>query len=255
MDEFVNKLDTGKFESTNGIWNQLMLNDPWSVGYVTTLVESRIYKSKEDWEEYYYSSGDQRNIQLSNLSKEIADKMNDEQLVRVNKSQIEAISWDLKNLNFQFGRTKIQIAVKGRILFEEALKRSINISEEECTEAVRFRTICQTWNGVVIREQRTILLMKQKFPLITFEKTLGEFDYELAVDYQMFNNGKLICGIQIKPNSYVVSNAPYVRAAREANRKKNGNYTQKYGVKVFDVIFENGNILNQNIIGEIEKLL
>src|SRR5882724_3149153 len=140
MDEFVNELDTGKFESTNGIWNQLMLNDPWSVGYVTTLVESRIFKSKEDWEEYYYSSGDQRNIQLSNLSKEIADKMNDEQLIRVNKSQIETMSWNLKNLNFQFGRTKNQIAVKGKILFAEALKRNIDITEEECIEAVRFRT-------------------------------------------------------------------------------------------------------------------
>lgn len=84
---------------------------------------------------------------------------------------------------------------------------------------------------------------------------MGEFDYEFAVDYEMFNNGKLICGIQIKPNSYVVSNAPYVRAAREANRKKNENYSQKYGVKVFNIIFEKGNILNQDILEAIRKLL
>ena len=152
----MNILDVARFESTNSIWNHVMLNDPWSVGYVTTLIESRIFKSKEDWEEYYYFSGEQRNIQLANLSKDIADKMNDEQLIRSNKSQIENMSWNLKNLNFQFGRTKNQIAAKGKILFTEALKLNIDISEEECIEAVRFRTICQTWNGVVIREQRTI---------------------------------------------------------------------------------------------------
>ena len=112
MEEFVNTLNLARFESTNSIWNQLMLNDPWSVGYATTLIESKIFKSKEDWEEYYYLSGEQRNIQLANLSKEIANKMNDEQLVRINKSQIESMSWDQKNLNFQFGRTKNQIDVK-----------------------------------------------------------------------------------------------------------------------------------------------
>jgi len=71
----------------------------------------------------------------------------------------------------------------------------------------------------------------------------------------MLNNNKLICGIQIKPNSYVVSNAPYVRAAREANRKKNESYSQKYRVKVYDIIFEKGIILNQDILEEIRKLL
>ena len=255
MDEFENTLNIGKFESTNGIWNQLMLNDPWSVGYVTTLIESKIFKSKEDWESFYYSSGEQRNNQLSKLPQDISNKLNDEQLVRIDKPQIERMEWDMKNLNYQFGRTKEQFNIKGNILFKEAQKRNIEISEEECIEAVRYRTVCQTWNGVVIREQRTIALLKQIFPSIIFEKTIGEFDYEFAVDYQLNYKGKLICGIQIKPNSYVVSNAPYVRAAREANRKKNESYIQKYGVRVFDIIFEKGNILNKQVLEEIKNLL
>jgi hypothetical protein len=37
MDEFVNTLNVAGFENTNSIWNLLMLNDPWGVGYVTTL--------------------------------------------------------------------------------------------------------------------------------------------------------------------------------------------------------------------------
>jgi hypothetical protein len=37
--EFVLNIDANRFRSTNASWNALMLNDPWSVGYVTTLIE------------------------------------------------------------------------------------------------------------------------------------------------------------------------------------------------------------------------
>ena len=32
MDEFILPIDRTKFSSTNSAWNDLMLNDPWSVG-------------------------------------------------------------------------------------------------------------------------------------------------------------------------------------------------------------------------------
>ena len=61
MDEFVLGIDKEKFRSTNGKWNELMLNDPWSVGYVSTLIEAANWKSKEEWEQTYYASGENRN--------------------------------------------------------------------------------------------------------------------------------------------------------------------------------------------------
>ena len=51
MDEFVLSIDKDKFRSTNAKWNELMLNDPWSVGYVSTLIEAANWKCKEEWEE------------------------------------------------------------------------------------------------------------------------------------------------------------------------------------------------------------
>ena len=48
MDEFVLGIDKEKFRSTNAKWNELMLNDPWSVGYVSTLIEAANWKNKED---------------------------------------------------------------------------------------------------------------------------------------------------------------------------------------------------------------
>jgi hypothetical protein len=255
MDEFVNSLDIGRFESTNGLWNDLMLNDPWSVGYVTTLIETKEFVDKEDWENYYYSSGETRAADLSKLSLQLQQKLDDEQLVLKNKNEINQMDWNLKNLNFNYGRTKQQITHKGKILFNTALQKGINITEAECVEAVRFRTICQTWNGVIIRERKTIELLKRTFPSISFVKTLGDFDYEYAVDYQLYNGDKLLCGIQIKPSSYNKSNAPYVLKAKAANKRKNDNYNTKFQVPVFDLIYEKGQILNSQILESIKKLV
>lgn len=56
MEEFVLGIDREKFSSTNAKWNALMLNDPWSVGYVSTLIELQSWQSKEEWEEFYYEA-------------------------------------------------------------------------------------------------------------------------------------------------------------------------------------------------------
>ncbi|MEZ4792446.1 MAG: hypothetical protein R2783_02950 [Gelidibacter sp.] len=75
MDEFINRLDTALFESTNGLWNDLMLNDPWSVGYVTTLIELKTFNGKDDWESFYYQSGEERNSKITELSIEHQNKI------------------------------------------------------------------------------------------------------------------------------------------------------------------------------------
>jgi hypothetical protein len=254
MDEFVNSLDISKFESTNSLWNELMLNDPWSVGFVSALIESKPFKNKEDWENYYYTSGEDRDSKLSKYNQNTVEKLNDELLILRRKYEILELNQSLKNLNFYHGRTKKQIEKKGNILYEEAVKRGIDISIQECIESVRFRTICQTWNGIIIREKKSIKLLKQKLPEYQFEKTDGDFDYKYAVDYQMKKNGILICGIQIKPGSYAKSKSINVQKAREANQRKNQKYTDIFTVPVFDIIFEKGEILNISVLDELKIL-
>lgn len=255
MDEFTNSLNVGRFESVNGLWNDLRLNDPWSVGYTTTLVETQEFPDKESWESFYYSSGEARAIEVSKLSQQVQDKLNNEQLVLTNEHEIAQMRWNLKTLNLHFGRTKEQIRAKGKILFEAALKKRIDITEAECVEAVRYRTICQTWNGVVIRERKAIQLLKQAFTALMFVKTPGEFDYEYAVDFQLYNAEKLLCGIQVKPASYQKSNASYVLNAKAANKRKNEKYHKRYGVPVIDVIYEKGQITNLQVLEQIKKLV
>lgn len=255
MDEFMNTLDPEKFRKTNGLWNSLMLNDPWSVGYVSTLIELKTFQNKEEWEEFYYEMGDYRNKQFQDLSASTVAILEDEQLIRTNRKNVDTLAGDLKAINTQNGRTKSQLAKKGKILFENIKTSAPDISLDDCIECVRYRVICETWNGIIIREKNTIRVLKTIFTDLTFEKQAGDFDHRYAVDYEIKKGTELICGIQIKPKSYTFD-TPYLNKARSANHKKNAEYSEKFGKPVFDVISKgNGEIQNPDVIQQIKALI
>ncbi|PCJ84098.1 MAG: hypothetical protein COA57_09920 [Flavobacteriales bacterium] len=255
MDKFELTIDKNIFERTNSLWNELMLNDPWSVGYVSTLIESKNFQVKKEWEEFYYHSGENRNKLIKQLTIDKQEMLNNEQLIKTNKNVINKLNWNLKNLNTQYGRTKSQLKHKGEILFKTSQKIGIQISEAECFEAVRFRTICQTWNGIIIQERNTIKNLKQTFSNCVFEKTKGDFDHKYAVDYILNRGNEKICGIQIKPKSYTYD-TPYLRKAKEANRKKNNEFKEQFGCPVFNIISKsNGEIINKGHLKEIKRLV
>jgi len=104
--EFVNSLNADKFRVTNTHWNDLCLNDPWSVGYVSTLIETQIFASKEAWEQYYYESGAERDRQIVNRSQSDKQLLNNHTLKRSDPGKIEGLGWDMKNINFQSILTK-----------------------------------------------------------------------------------------------------------------------------------------------------
>jgi hypothetical protein len=251
--EFINTVNPDKFRATNSHWNNLCLNDPWSVGYVSTLIETQNFASKEAWEQFYYDSGALRNEQISMRSEADKQILHDFTLKFSNPNTINELSWEIKNLNFQYGRTNAQMAEKGKVLYDFVSSKNINISLEECIECVRFRTICETWNGIIIREKNTVETLKLKFPQLTFEKTAGEFDHKFAVDYELKLSEKLVCGIQIKPKSYL-GNAPYLKKAQQANKYKNAEYFKSFGKPIVDVISQlNGIILNPEVLQIIDS--
>ena len=248
MEEFKLPIDVNKFRSTNLIWNNLMLNDPWSVGYVTTLIELSTFERKEDWEAFYYESGKQRELSISNLSPDLQNILNNESLIRINRNTLNQLSWDIKNLNTQYGRTQKSFQQKGQILFNEVKDNGLGLTIEDCIECVRYRVICETWNGVIVRERYTVQNLLKQFPNTEFRKVSGEVDHTFAVDYELYKGGVLTSAIQIKPQSYTW-NAPYIQKARNANKQKNQEYLKKFGVQVYDVISDNrGNIVNTDVL-------
>ena len=106
MDEFILSIDPNKFRSTNSTWNNLMLNNPWSVGYVTTLIELVEFQSKEEWESFYYESGKKRNQILEKLPLDKQALIKNFQLIRTNPNVVSSLSWGDKNINTQYCRTR-----------------------------------------------------------------------------------------------------------------------------------------------------
>ncbi|MGC4036575.1 MAG: hypothetical protein QM764_11480 [Chitinophagaceae bacterium] len=210
--------------------------------------------NKEEWEQFYYESGEERNLKVQSLALQEQALLNDHTLKRTNPQKIDQLDWDTKNLNFQYGRTKQQFLEKGVILHDYVRQKGVDITEEECAECVRYRTICETWNGIIIRELNTIEKLKAIFPLLEFTKTSGEFDHRYAVDYELKSNDQLLCGVQIKPRTYTF-NTPYIVKARNANVRKNQEYFDTFQKQVFDIISKtSGDIENVDVIDKIRSL-
>lgn len=257
MDEFKLSITAEKFRSTNAKWNELRLNDPWSVGYVSTLIEAENWKSKEEWEQTYYASGENRTKYIKKNISHLGHSLEffNDITVPYNKAFYDTLNWDIKNINTQHGRSKSDFAAKGQILYEAVKDNGLGLTLEECIECVRFRVICETWNGIILREKNTVARLKTLFPFLSFEKTIGEIDHTYAVDFQVSDGYKLICALQIKPKSYM-SNAPYIVKAREANACKYEAYTKKYGVPVLIVISTSkGDIIDSNVVQKIRSFV
>lgn len=248
MDEFVLPIDVNKFRSTNAMWNHLMLNDPWSVGYVSTLIELKEWVNKEEWEQFYYESGKERKSLIGTNAEILENYL----LPFQNKSVIDKLSWSLKNINTQYGRTIEDLERKGNTLYEHVKDNGYGLTPSDCFQCVRFRTICETWNGIILRENNTIATLQRNFPSFTFKKTSGEEDHLYAVDYIVCLGEKEICALQIKPKSYLW-NAPYITKARNANAQKNATFSKLHSIPVFNVISSSsGTIYNSEVLSKIK---
>lgn len=258
MEEFVLPIDANKFRSTNPVWNALKLNDPWSVGYVTTLIEAENWKNKEEWENAYYESGKVRNEYIKQNAAKLgcSKEFFNDVTISYDKQKYYNLSWDIKNINTQNERTKEDIRSKGEILYEAVKNNGYGLTLDECVECVRFRVICETWNGVILREHNTKKTLSQMFPELIIKETPGEIDHTYAVDLELLKNDKLLCGVQVKPESYIKGYAPYLVKARKVNAAKYALYKKEFGVSVFTIISKNtGEILNPGELIKIKQLL
>ncbi len=250
VDLFENKLPKEKFAATNKIWNQAGLNKAWQIGYVTNLIKQKKFTLKEEWEAHYFQSGKERLKIMSGLSLSDYDKLT---------GKTPSNDLKLNKINFEYGRTEEEVKQIGQELYYEICKdgNSCNVSMDECVYIAYFRIICETWNGIAIREQKTKETLEKAFKnegyTILLIDTSGFFDYQYAVDFEVYWEGHIICGLQIKPHSYK-SKKEYIEKAHKINIKKNSEYTKKYGRLVFYVYSNlSGEINNVDVISQITR--
>lgn len=244
MDTFKNKLSNEKFNSTNYLWNSLGLNKAWSVGYITTLIKQKNFKNKEEWYSYYFESGEQRLTEISKLNDLDANLLR-----QYNPSNNK----NLNKLNYNFGRTKLEIASKGSCLYSEIVKTGnpYNLTEMDCQYIAYYRVICETWNGILCRELNTKQNIINTFAKNGYEiliiDTTGKFDYKYGIDFELYFNGHIICGLQIKPNSYK-GNTKYIKEVKKINEVKNNKYKNMFNRNVYYIFSdEYGNIENKKV--------
>lgn len=232
MDLFTNNLRQSEFQKTNKYWNDLGLNTPWSVGRVTHLIQQCAFETKEEWEQFYYQTGVERLAKIHTLDLSVQDK-----LFRIKPNY--RMPQEYRVLNTEYGRTPEALKYKGKLLYEAMIEAGETISLETCQEAVRFRVICETWNGVIIRERRTVEFLTQwlgKKTTRPFQilKTASEIDHQFEVDFELWIDHQRRLGLQIKPPTYR-GNRNYLMKAKQINYYKNQAYTQTFDVPVIYV--------------------
>ena len=208
---FENPFDRQLFASTNEAWNDRILNSPWSVGRVSEQVKTGAFESKEQWEDAYYESGARRAEAISKLSDADREKVLD---FGTSYSDFQAESAELQDLNFRYGRTRQELQEQAEVLRARCRDKRIELSIEEAIQFVRYRTICETWNGY-LREREAIRNLSKQFPDLDFRAVDGATDVEFGVDCEVYQNQALKLALQIKPPSYR-SNASYLQTAKKA---------------------------------------
>ena len=247
--------DYSKFQYTNKLWNDLKLNTVWSVGSVSSIIESKKFCSKEEWRDYYYQLGANRLNKVSSLPPHLQQRLLQlEGNKNLSFKEAEELK-PYKYININLGRTEQELEDKACILYAEIIKQGnpLKISLEECVYMVKFRVIAETWNGVIMREKNTIEVLEKKYPLITFKKVNGDMDALYAVDYELYIKDTLICGLQIKPNTYRTSSNEAMKDSYKLNIEKNTLYTSRFNRPVLYAYSKTtGQILNPEVFNEIK---
>ncbi|MCJ8165481.1 hypothetical protein MKJ04_11565 [Pontibacter sp. E15-1] len=227
--------------------NDLMLNDSWSVGDVATLVELKPFMHTEEWEAFYYRSGEEREVLISRWDAPTQATLQDTSLIKNDQSFVHGLNWNLKNLNTHFGRTRERLYQIAETVRNCAKDAQHDLSLEECFEYVRYEVIFKPWNDMVLRKQNTVKTLQGVYPQAEFRKMAGVMGHNYSVDYEAYLDGKLQYALQVKPTSYN-GDATHIKHAQQANKRINQLYTARFGVPVYLVISdEKGEILHSEI--------
>ncbi len=230
MQEYISPISSKELSRTNKNWNKYQLNTPWSVGMVSSLIKRKPFESSSEWKAYYLSNGDLRSKGLKKMSSIDRYILN---YVRQDTAHTYyGHSQRYKHLQHQYGRSRSIIAHRAYIL-----NRSMNhrYGMTLAYDIVLFRIVGETWNGIILRERRTIERLEERFKDIQIRHCPAEDDYQYAIDYKIYREDIELCAIQIKPLSYA-SDKPYIQKAHRANLKKNSLYTEQTNIPVYTIL-------------------
>lgn len=248
---------TNAFRSTNGMWNYLSLNQGWSIGLLMKIVGNKRFKSFNEWETYYLKSGEERKKALAKLPKQIRKKLED---LRAHYTDPPGYKEGLESehfkINHNMGRTMEDLEFLATVLYDE-VKRTGNpfkLTLEDCINHVYIRVIDEIYIGIQ-REDNTLATLEKEFPQLRFENTNPYVDRKYAIDAEVYQGKKLLCGIQIKSPYYLKGKTDEMKKSFSENESKIQKYKEEFKTEAFFLYSEvTGEIKNPEILTTIKNL-
>lgn len=197
------------FRRSNKFWNMYGYNSRASIGHLMKLINQMRPVSLEDWIYSYLDSG--------------------KEYERLLKAGAKVDPSD-------YGRSKYQLKQIASDFHQDLLNNNFRIDYETTYQYVLIRVLYETWIGYS-RERHIFNVLKSFFNTYEVRHADPIVDIEMAVDFEILKNGKLLLGIQAKGNN----TSP---TTLKLNQRKNKRYTSQYGAEVFYLVYNEGKIEN-----------
>lgn len=213
------------YRITNRAWNESGVNHPDNVGYLMSHIGDLHPRTYEEWEEYFY-----KNIADHNKLMEYTERFRD---------FVFADTFIMKKYNYH------------HLHFDVFYKMVV------------CRLIYETWQGYFAEvETGRILVKKLKDDgfQVKVDKLSPKDDNKYAVDFFLYSEEQLICGIQVKSENYHKSNQQIVQDTIKMNSKKNERFSEEYGVPVLYAFYKRINsttcvLADDDVVEDVERLL
>lgn len=238
-------------KETNGLWNRERLNSQFIWGNLSTIIQKGHPNSVEEWQKYYFYSGQLRQAHLKRLTEEKQKELSDYN----GRFQYRKAT---SKINLDFGRTREEFDQFVEYSYEKYIKKwySLNLTLEDWREIVSIHIFQETFNGYY-REICVVKTLKERFPEYEINKVSGEVDFLYGIDFVFQQKDKLLLAIQIKPMSYfygLEKGLPHLIEAECINQNKQRKLYQLKDIETSTIYSESGEV-NEEKIEEIRKRL
>lgn len=215
-------MEFGKKEHVLNYACQLyQLSRPAKVGAVMALIRECHPSSYEEWKEWYFANA-----------------------YTATKSPVKLSEESLKELG-----ERLYDKIKTFVIpdWQEAFNQ---LTLQDCIDYIYNLTINRTYDGYIREKSVVNDGLAKKFPDVAFMESDPQLDHAGDIDY-VATVGSYQFGIQVKPVTAGANFGGY--SLSERMKASFGDFTEKYGGKVFIVYSEKGEIANTDVIEDIRK--
>lgn len=234
--DYKTRMDTRSdplYKSTIGVWNDCHFNSRTSIGYSMKLIKECRPRTPQDWETYYLKSGEEGKRSIQNIP---------------NNTSKKTQSLLAKDINANHGKTAEDLEEIAKRFRGALASAGINVSPEQAFNYTYIRAIDEAWIGY--KREMTAERALARFcrdNSLTLSSSSTHTDLKRGVDYEIYQNGKLVCGVQVKGSAYktAVKESAACRKLDANLSKMIGKYKTEKQVPVFFMFVErNRNIEN-----------